>query len=238
MSVGASSEESVANAKASEHSPRCACDIALFTGVRRVLGRRNGLVPWRHFLDRSHSGQSFFGNFFAISRKPVSLSGVANPVGSRLAQCGMLFFAGALLGLFWVVPHHFAPGARTKPWVLRLGTLAVLTFIAVPLTPSERFGNLHATLALVAGGFGILAALVAVWALFASHGRARALGVLGSIALAVGAFDAVIFVQHLGQSAPPPLLVPAAQKVAALLVSAWIAAVALLALMDKDSRSG
>ncbi len=236
MSVGASGEGSATNAKQASARRAALATLLCLLGFAGFWAGAMALYPGGTFLDRSQSGQSFFGNFFCDLTQPVSLSGVANPVGSRLAQCGMLFFAGALLGLFWVVPHHFAPDARTRPWVLRLGTLAVLTFVAVPLTPSERFGNLHATLALVAGGFGILAALVAVWALFASHGRARALGMLGAVALVVVAFDAVIFVQHLGQSAPPPLLVPAAQKVAALLVSAWIAAVALLALLDKDSR--
>jgi hypothetical protein len=192
------------------------------------------LYPGGTFLDRSKVGQSFLGNFFCDFTQPVSLSGVANPVGSRLAQCGMLFFAGALWGLFWVLPAHFAPGRRLQNWVLGLGTLSVFTFVAVPLTPSEHYGGLHAALALVAGAFGIAAASVSVWVLFASERGARALGALGSLALAAGAFAAVIFVQHLGQAAPPPLLVPAAQKVAALLISAWIAAVAFCALLDKD----
>ena len=237
MSANASGEE--AATKREQTRARCAALATLLCllGFAGFWAGAMALYPGGTFLDRSHVGQSFFGNFFCDLTQPISLSGVANPVGSRLAQCGMLFFAGALLGLFWVVPQHFAPGGRSRPWVLRLGTLSVLTFVAVPLTPSERFGSLHAELALVAGGFGILAAIIAVWALFASHRRARALGVLGALALAVGAFDAVIFIQHLGESAPPPLLVPAAQKVAALLVSVWIAAVALLALMDKDSRS-
>jgi hypothetical protein len=237
MSVGAASEGSTTNATRASTRRAAFATLLCLLGFAGFWAGAMALYPGGTSLDRSHPGQSFFGNFFCDLTQPVSLSGVANPVGSRLAQCGMLFFAGALWGLFWVVAHHFARGARTKPWVLGLGTLAVFTFVVVPLTPSERFGNLHATLALVAGGFGILASLVTVWALFASQGRGRALGVLGSVALTVGTFDALIFVQHLGQSAPPPLLVPATQKVAALLVSAWIVAVASLALMDKDSRS-
>jgi hypothetical protein len=147
----------------------------------------------------------------------------------------MLLFAGALAGLFWVAPCFFLPGARAERWVRRFGMLAVATFVAVPLTPSEHYGNLHAVLALTSGALGIAAAGAAVWALFAASRRARALGVLGALALTVGAFDAVIFIRHLGEAAPPPLLVPAAQKVAALLVSAWIAAVALLVLFGERS---
>jgi hypothetical protein len=193
------------------------------------------LYPGGTFLDRSTVGQSFFGNFFCDLTQPVSLSGVANPVGSRLAQCGMLFFAGALWGLFWVVPQLFARQSSIRPWLARLGTACVLTFLAVPLTPSERFGAWHARLALLAGSFGITAALLAVWALFTFERRARALAVLGGLALAAAAFAGAIFVAHLGEVAPP-LLVPAAQKVAALLLCLWIAAVALWALLEEDPR--
>ena len=194
------------------------------------------LYPGGTWLDRAQTGQSFFGNFFCDLTQPVSLSGVANPVGSRLAQCGMLLFAGALGGLFWVVPHHFVAATRLQPWVRGMGALSVLTFIAVPLTPSEHFGNLHAGLALASGALGLVAAVLSVWVLFKSGKRARMLAVLGSLALALGAFDGAIFVEHLGDSAPPPLLVPAAQKIAALMLSAWIAAVASLALLDDNSE--
>jgi len=191
------------------------------------------LYPGGTFLDRSTVGQSFLGNFFCDLTQPVSLSGVANPVGSRLAQCGMLFFGGALWGVFWVVPQLFARQSSIRPWLARLGTACVLTFLAVPLTPSERFGAWHARLALLAGALGITAAVLAVWALFTFERRARGLAMLGSLALAAAAFAGAIFVAHLGEAAPP-LLVPAAQKVAALLLCLWIAAVALRALLDED----
>jgi hypothetical protein len=194
------------------------------------------LYPGGTWLDRSHRGESFFANFFCDLAQPVSLSGVANPVGSRLAQFGMLLFAAALGGFFWVLPEHFAPGSRCRSWVRRAGGLSVLVFAFVPLTPSERFGRLHAVLALVSGGLGLLAALLAVWALFASGGRSRALALLGSLALAVGGVDTVLFIEHLADSAPPPLLVPAAQKIAALILSAWMVSVASLTLLDDNSR--
>lgn len=193
------------------------------------------LYPGGTFRDRSTVGQSFFGNFFCDLTQPVSLSGVANPVGSRLAQCGMLFFGGALWGLFWVLPQFFAPQSSIRPWVARLSTACVLIFLAVPLTPSERFGAWHARLALIAGSLGITAAVLAVWALLTFERRARGLALLGSLALAGAAFASAVFIAHLGEPAPP-LVVPAAQKVAALLLCLWIAAVALSALLDENPR--
>jgi hypothetical protein len=232
--VNEMADESTANRKRAPAQRAALATLLCLFGFFGFWAGAMALYPGGTWLDRAKLGQSFFANFFCDLAQPVSLSGVANPVGSRLAQAGMLFFAGALAGLFWLVPRHFASESRVGSWVRRLGTLSVAMFIAVPLTPSEVFGTLHATLALTSGAFGLLAAGLSVWALFHSDWRARALGVLGLLTLLVGAFDAVIFVHHLGEPTPPPVLVPAAQKVAALLLSAWIAAVAILALFGDD----
>jgi len=81
------------------------------------------------WLDRAQLGQSFFGNFFCDLTQPVSLSGVANPVGSRLAQCGMLCFCRSPRRTILGAAEHFAPGNRAQRWVRGMGTLSVLTFM-------------------------------------------------------------------------------------------------------------
>jgi hypothetical protein len=144
----------------------------------------------------------------------------------------MLFFAQALAGLFWLVPCFFAGLSRVGRWVRVLGECAVLCLVAVPLTPSERFGGVHAALALVSGGFGIAAALAAACALWAS--KRSALALLGALTLALVACDGALFAYHLGGVAPQPLLVPAGQKVAALSLVLWIAAVASSVLLGHD----
>jgi hypothetical protein len=202
-------------------------------GFLGLMSASMALYPGGNWLDRSASGHRFFANFFCDLTQPISLSGVTNQVGSRLAQLGMLFFAVGLACLFWLVPYHFALRRRVGRWVRVLGECAVLCFIAVPLTPSERFGNVHAALALVSSGFGIASALAAVYALWASERRVLAL--LGALTLALGAFDGGLFVYHLGDAAPPPLLVPAGQKVAALALVLWIAAVAWSVLLGHDA---
>lgn len=213
--------------------------IATLAGLSGFIGFWAGamaLYPGGTFQNPKQPGQSFFGNFFCDLTQPVSLSGVANPVGSKLAQCGMLFFAVALWTAFWVVPRLLPRESAVRPWLRGFASLSVLTFVAVSLTPSEVFGRLHAVLALVAGGFGIVALLLSVRGLARLTGAPRVLALLGALALAVGAFDAVIFVRHLRDSAPPPLVVPAAQKVAAILLSLWMAGVAWLAILDNARR--
>jgi hypothetical protein len=185
------------------------------------------LYPGGNWLDRSASGHRFFANFLCDLTQPVSLSGVNNRVGSRLAQFGMLSFALALASFFGVLPALFVPGEHAAPWVRALGGGAMLVFVAVPMTPSLTFGNLHERLALLAGALGLAAALLAVQAL--RRAQRRALAVLGALSVLVGALDAALFVYHLGDAAPP-LLVPAIQKIAALLLCAWMLGTAWLAL--------
>ncbi len=142
----------------------------------------------------------------------------------------MVFFAVALAGFFWLVPCYFAPTTRARAWVRGLGECAVLSYLAVPFTPSERFGAVHAGLALLSGALGLSAALCAVRALFRSSRVARGLAVVGALALAAGALHAALFVHYEWRNEPAPLIVPAAQKVAAMLLSGWMLALAGLTL--------
>jgi hypothetical protein len=195
------------------------------------------VYPGGTWLDPKAHGHHFFANYFCDLTQPVSLSGVKNPLGSRLAQLSMVCFAAALAGFFWLVPWHFARPSRARAWVRGLGEGAVLSYLSVPFTPSQLFGNVHASLSLLAGGLGLVAALCAVWGLLRSHQAARSLGVVGALALLAGAVHAALFVRYLHASEPAPLIVPAAQKLAALLLSGWMLGVAWLTL-SRPRESG
>ena len=97
----------------------------------------------------------------------------------------------------------------------------------VDLITSQLGGG---TVSKLAGALGLSAALCAVWALCRSSGAARALGVLGALALTAGILHASLFVHYMQRPEPAPLLVPAVQKVSALLLSAWMLGVAGLTL--------
>ena len=230
MGVSVSDSASQIDLSARKWVRPCALGVCVsLLSFALAMGVAMWLYPGGNWLDRSAPGHRFFANFLCDLTQPVSLSGVENRLGSRCAQFGMLSFALALAGFFGLLPELFAPGGRAAPWVRALGGGAMLVFVAVPLTPSLTFGNWHERLALLAGTLGLAAALLAVHALWRAPRRARSLGVLGALAVAVGALDAALFVYHLGDAAPP-LLVPAIQKVAAVLLCAWMLATAWLAL--------
>ncbi|HKO53664.1 MAG TPA: hypothetical protein VJV79_38410 [Polyangiaceae bacterium] len=210
-----------------------ACALAIVVSILAFFGlfAAAALVyPGGNWLDRTAHGHRFFANYVCDLTQPVSLSGMNNLLGSRLAQLAMLCFAVALSGFFWLVPRYFVRGTRALIWVRVLGECAVLSYLTVPFTPSVLFGHIHAWLSLLAGAFGLSAALCAVWALLRSHRVARSLGVLGALALVVGAVHAALFVRYLHAIEPAPLIVPAAQKVAALLLCGWMLGVAWLTL--------
>jgi hypothetical protein len=232
------SEGSAGQQRSQVWERRCALGVlGCLLGFVVFMAAAMELYPGGNWLDPSAPGHRFFYNFFCDLTQPVSLSGVNNRAGARFAQIGMWCFALALGGFFWLVPLHFTAtvGARVRLWVRALGECAVLGVALVPLLPSQQFGHFHGLLALAAGGLGISAALAAVIALCRAPGSARWLGRLGASALAVGAFDAALFAHHLNDSAPTPLLVPAAQKVAALLLSAWMIGVAWYVLRPDPS---
>lgn len=221
--------------RGSEAGPaRCARLIALswlaFFGLFVAAALQ---YPGGTWLDPSAPGHHFFANYFCDLTQPVSLSGVRNPLGSRLAQLSMLCFAVALAGFFWLVPRYFEARPRLGGWVRGLGECAVLSYLVVPFTPSKLFGDVHAWLSLLAGALGIAAASCAVRGLLGSVRVARILGVVGTLALGAGGLHAALFVHYLHAAKPAPLIVPATQKVAASLLSGWMLGVAALTLIRR-----
>lgn len=202
--------------------------LGFWAAFALLLALSMRLYPGGSWLDRSAEGHHFFSNFFCDLAQPTSLSGVPNRVGALCAQVGMVSFALGLGVFFWLLPTRFPARERLAHAVRALGAVAIALFLAVTALPSESIGRVHAWLALGAGGLGIGAALLAVRGLLASSTQARALGVLGVATLSVAALDALLFAWTM--NGPTPWLVPAAQKLAALLLSAWMLSLARLVL--------
>jgi len=220
---------------ASEHPPRALefCVLVLLAclaGFVSLIVAAMWLYPGGNWLDRGVAGHRFFANFLCDLTQPISLSGVDNSASAGCAKVAMLLFAGALASFFWVLPRLVRFEARLAHSVRWLGEGAAILCIAVPLSPSERCGSFHAGLSLVAGGLGLSATVCALLGLALSGGPARRLVPLGALATLAALADGVLFVYHWGDATPPPLIVPATQKVAAVLFCCWMAMVAWRAL--------
>ncbi|HEY4157410.1 MAG TPA: hypothetical protein VGM29_04905 [Polyangiaceae bacterium] len=194
------------------------------------------IYPGGNWLDPNADGHRFFLNFFCDLTQPFAISGRPNPLGSLLAKVAMLWFALALGGFFWIAPSHFEKGARIGVWVRTLGLSATLTYAVVPLVPSERFGPIHTEAILMAAPPGLLAVLLIVLGLTRADPAKKLLAWLGVLSLALGAVDSAVFVSHLGVRGPPPRLLPVLQKLAAISLSTWMAALAYRTWAVRSAR--
>jgi hypothetical protein len=197
--------------------------------------------PGGTWWDRTTRGARFWQNYLCDLEWRVALDGEPNPVGSRLAQAAMLLLVAGFVPFWWVLPRLFTgaragPGTRALGRAVRgLGIAGVAGMAAVSLLPSDRFGALHGVAVIVAGVPALSAALLAAFGLLRGEPRPRVAGLLGASTLAFAMLDFLLYARTLslgalgGLGGPGPMLLPAIQKVAVLLLLAWMAAVAVRA---------
>ncbi len=209
--------------------PKEASKCSTLGAVRRALlscvglfvvleGAAMALYPGGTWWEPTARGHRFWQNFLCDLSWRVALNGQDNRVGSLLSQAAMLVLVAGFVP-FWVLVG--GPGARG---VRVLGFASVIGTGAVTLMPSDRFGAMHGMAVMVAATTGLTAAvLAAVGQLRAGD---RVAGVLGLSVLGAGGVDFALYVQTFGSGGPGPLALPALQKVALLLLVAWMGVVA------------
>lgn len=182
------------------------------------------------WIDPSAPGHDFWLNFFCDLLHDHALDGAPNTTGARLATAAMLALIAGMLP-FWLSTASLVAARPALAWTVRVaGVTSVLGLVAVPLTPSDRFGALHGVAVLVAAVPGLIANACSTIGLLANRDGARSTRVLGLIALATfvcAAIDAAFYAKHMasGGAVTPPAL-PALQKLAAMLLVAWMLGVA------------
>jgi hypothetical protein len=185
------------------------------------------LYPGGTWFDTSARGHRFWQNFLCDLEWRVALNGQPNPVGSRLAQAAVLVLT---LGLapFWIaVAGLFHDRPHLAATVRILGLLATAGTVAVALMPSDRFGTLHGAAVLTSGVPGLTAAALAVAGLLLAGPRPRVEGWLGASMLAFALVNFVLYASHYLGGVEGTPLVPAMQKMALILLIAWMVAVAI-----------
>jgi hypothetical protein len=198
--------------------------IALFLALSAAA---MALYPGGTWWDPTTHGARFWQNFLCDLEWNPALNGAPNPVGSRLAQAAMLVMIAGFVPFWWIAPRLF-PARRALGMAERaLGLTSVAGMIAVVLMPSDRFGALHGVAVVVAALPGLSAALLAIAGMLRGDtAGARAAGAVGGAMLAVAIADFALYVDTILHGGPGSRAIPAAQKVALLLLLAWMTLVA------------
>jgi len=182
------------------------------------------VYPGGTWMDPSTRGHDFWLNFFCDLLHSHGLNGQPNVVGARFATAAMLVLVVGFWP-FWIVNASLVKRPLATP-IRVAGTMSVLGLIAVPLTPSDRFGAIHGVAVLLAAVPGLVAAACATAGL-ASQRATRAIGALGAATLVTAAIDSYLYARHMASGgAVTPHALPALQKVAALFLLAWMVGVA------------
>lgn len=183
------------------------------------------LYPGGTWWNPGARGASFWQNYLCDLTQPVAIDRVGNPVGSILARAAMLVLVVGLLPLWGVAPGLFRR-SRLAGAVRVLGFASMTGLVPVILLPSSRVGALHGALVILAGLPGLAAATLSVVGLFASDRRCRLAATLGAAMLGVAALDFVAYVAHVAAGGIGTPLLPSLQKIALVLLMAWMLSVA------------
>jgi hypothetical protein len=184
------------------------------------------LYPGGTFWDPATRGARFWQNFLCDLGSQVALNGQPNPLGARFGQAAIWLMVIGLAPFWWIVPGRFARLRRLGRAVRALGLASLGGIVAASLMPSSRFGALHGMAVVLAAAPGLCAAGLAVAGLAHAEPRPAVRALLGAAMLAFALVDFGLYGRTMLYGGPGPILLPIAQKLAALLLVAWMIVVA------------
>jgi hypothetical protein len=180
------------------------------------------LWPGGSWRDPTAARYSFVDNYFCDLTSNVTIRGEPNP-GAPFGRAALVAFAVALLPFWWRsswLPKRRGLGVA----ILSAGSASAIVAMAVPFTPTSKYGAWHGVVTMVAGGLGLFAAILALAA--AIERRATAIWATGLSAFASGAAVSIIYGRSL-LTHVDPFGLAAAQKLAALCLMTWMALTAM-----------
>jgi hypothetical protein len=197
------------------------------------------LYPGGTWFDTGVRGHRFWQNFLCDLEWRVALNGQPNPVGSRLAQAAVFILTLGLAPFWILVARLIRERVRLSAAVRILGLLATAGNVAVTLMPSDRFGAIHGAAVLLSGAPGLTAAALAIVGLLIAGPRPRIEGWIGASMLGFAFVNFVLYAAHYLAGVEGTPLVPAMQKMALILLLAWMVVVAVrgTAIAFIDSRA-
>src|SRR5580698_2310832 len=220
--------------------------VAIFcsvVGFSALQARAMHLYPGGTWWDRAAVGHRFWENYVCDLEWEVALGGLPNHLGARAARTGVLVLVAGLVPFWLAVPALFAGRGRIGTAVRALGLTSVAGLFAVAWMPSDQVGALHGVAVITAAVPGIAATGLAVTGLLGGEPRPRVAGWTGAMLLGFGAADLALYVSHLVRHVEGTPLVVVLEKVAVLLLLAWMLEVgaripALQAKIENSQEGG
>jgi len=205
----------------------CAAMLLACAGFVALFASAAGSYPGGTHWDHTTVGHDFWRNCLCDVARGQALNGASNARGGVLAQLGMASLALALLPMFWLLPRFFAAARPRLGAVVRaFGAVAVPAALVVVLLPTDRFSQVHGVAIVVAGVPGLLAVLLSVYGLACDRGAPRVVLATGAAALGVAALDFALYVREVVTDCPALVAISVLERLATLLLLAWIGAVA------------
>jgi hypothetical protein len=204
------------------------CGLA---GFVFLMARAALAYPGGTYCEPALAEHSFWGNFFCDLTSEVTRRGEDNQRAGASARAGFVCFALALAPFFWLMGPMVR--RRARHLVRGLGVLSATATILLAWMPSILSPVFHTSLVFTAAIPGLVAATVAVVGL-AKNGF-RTVAALGALGLAFGFANAAGYAWAVVHRAACTPWLPAVQKLAAIFLCGWMAAVAVGALRRKPS---
>lgn len=203
--------------------------------------------PGGSYCEPAAERYRFWGNFFCDVTAPITRRGQDNALGAWFALLSFAAFSFAAAPFFWLLGGLL--GARTGRLVRSAGVLSALATNVVVWTPSVRFPTLHVVAVFSATIPALIAASAGVAGLLYGHARTigtpgeksgnvglRVSGVLGVLALAAAFTNAVGYAYAVTVAGDCRPWLPLVQKLAGILLVAWMLSLALRGLSAKARR--
>jgi hypothetical protein len=199
--------------------------LALIAGVA-LIGYAMACYPGGTVFDPMARGHSFWLNHLCDLTGAAACNGQPNGIAAPAARAGLASFAVAMAA-FWVAMPALFPGWPRLALMVRVaGATSALGLAVLTLVPPSP-GPLHAIVVFSAALPGLAAAVASAVALFRFAGD-RVLGLLAAGTLLAGAADAAIYARKTIVHPNEYLQsIPIIQRLAFLLMLAWMAAVAV-----------
>jgi len=180
--------------------------------------------------DKSHVGYSFWQNYWCDLLRDPALDGQSNAFGSNLAGGAMLALAATLTPFWFLASTCFAHRTVLTRCTRAMGSLGAMGLAFVTLLPSDKFGTLHAAAVVLAGPLGITAAILSVVGLKGVARVSRTAVHLGNALLIVATICLFLYMWQVWTETVSSVLVTTLQKIATVLLIAWMGTVTRQAL--------